>query len=733
MTIAFWFTLQAMLVGVEQSEDPVLTTAMDVISLTGEEAAQSIPVSLTGVVTVSYPHWGGRFFVQDETSGIFVDSLEDERPMPGDRISLSGLSYPGGFAPSVFSAQWKKTEEEPLPVARVVPIEVLLSGAEDSQRVEVTGVVRTATLNENELSLYLVSDGHRLQALLPPATVTEPQSLIGATVRVRGTAAATFNGESRQVISMNLFVPVSDDFLVVQREKVNPLEKEVLLIGALGKYSRAILPHDRVRLRGVVTYQQLGEELFIQDETGGLHVRSSQLIDVERGALVEVVGFPGAEDNLPVLQDASIRLIEGSKVPEAFRFQLEELKKSHRFGQLVSLKAILLDRSVRMAAEGSEGQLEERVTLMLEAEDEVFTADGSFAGAGTSFLNLEVGSQVNVEGICSLDIRDDGEVTSFQILLPDAESVTVLVRPSWLNARRLKYGLGILGGVVLLFLIWAATLARKNQMLKRSIEGRARAQAELQKVNETLDLRVQERTAQLKSEMDERKKAEVSFKATLAERTRLAQELHDTTEQSLAGIGLQLDTSAKLLPNDLEEGLKPLDLARTLIGQSHQDLRRSIWNLRSRELEEFNFSDAVRMSVREVLLGTGIEFEKVEQGVARSLPEVVEENLLRVVREVATNAVKHADASKLEVTLSYREGEVELTVSDDGRGFSSESAPGAKEGHFGLLGISERVKRFDGILVLDSKVGQGTTVRVTVSTARLTSDVATAQTNGMKS
>lgn len=720
--------LQTILMRAQEAERATLTSALEVISLTESEAAKSIPVSLTGVVTASNPHWEGRFFVQDETSGIFVVSAILPRPLPGDQITLKGVSKPGGFAPSIRCSHWQKIGQGPLPTAHKVPIEALLSGQEDSQRVEVTGVVRTAHLNENELSLYLVSDGHRLQALIPPSAVASPQSLIGSMVRVRGTAAATSNSESRQVISMNLFVPVPEDFLVMREETVNPLSKEVLSIGTLGKYDRSVTPDERVRLRGVVTYQHPGEELFIQDATGGLHVRSSQMNEIELGTFVEVIGFPGAEHYLPVLQDASVRQIEVSQVPEAVQFKLSGLKKSHRFGQIVSVRATLLDRSVRVAAAGQGGPVAERVTLMLEAEGEVFTAEGWFKGSGKSFLDIEVGSEVEVKGVCYLGITDKGEVKSVQILLPDSKSLRVHTRPSWLNAQRLRFGLAILGGVILLFLIGSTTLARKNQMLKRSIAGKAQAQAELQQANETLDLRVQERTAQLKFEMEERKKVEVTFKATLAERTRLAQELHDTTEQSLAGIGLQLDTSAKLLPTNLEEGMKPLDLARTLIGQSHQDLRRSIWNLRSRELEEFNFSDAVRMSALEVLQGTGLEFERIEQGIVCSLPEVVEENLLRVVREASSNVVKHADASKVEVTLAYRKGEIELTVSDDGRGFAPENADGAKEGHFGLLGISERVKRLDGALVLSSEDGKGTIVKVTIPTEHLESEVATAQT-----
>src|SRR6266403_6052121 len=75
----------------------VLSTAAELLSLTGEQATQSIRVSITGVVTLAEPTWGGLFFVQDSTGGVFVNS-ENPRPAVGDLVEVSGLSHAGGFA-----------------------------------------------------------------------------------------------------------------------------------------------------------------------------------------------------------------------------------------------------------------------------------------------------------------------------------------------------------------------------------------------------------------------------------------------------------------------------------------------------------------------------------------------------------------------------------------------------------------------------------------------------------
>src|SRR5436309_3120427 len=81
-------------------------------------------------------------FIQDETSGVFVENLSTNRPDVGDVVEISGVSHPGAFAPIISRPKWAKVGTAPLPNARLVPIEQIMSGAEDGQRVEVVGIVR---------------------------------------------------------------------------------------------------------------------------------------------------------------------------------------------------------------------------------------------------------------------------------------------------------------------------------------------------------------------------------------------------------------------------------------------------------------------------------------------------------------------------------------------------------------------------------------------------------------
>jgi signal transduction histidine kinase len=261
---------------------------------------------------------------------------------------------------------------------------------------------------------------------------------------------------------------------------------------------------------------------------------------------------------------------------------------------------------------------------------------------------------------------------------------------------------------------WSVTLSKKNSVLSGLIQDRERAQLELQQAHDQLEERVKERTAQLKFQITARKESELQFKAILRERTRLAQELHDTVEQTLTGIALQLDTTSKLFAARPEGASHHLELARNLVSQSQVDVRRSVWDLRSRALEQFDLPGALATSGKQLVDGTSINLEVSAKGRVRPLSETVEENLLRIAQESLTNAIKHSDATEVKIELDYGPQTVTLEVQDNGHGFDQDKSAGPGEGHFGLLGISERAKRLGGELVVSSEPGRGTTVRIKV-------------------
>jgi signal transduction histidine kinase len=698
-----------------QTAPTVLTNAADVLSLSPAQARKKLPVFVRGVVTAAEPTWRGQFFLQDETSGVFVENIADDHPEPGDLVEVKGYTQPGAFAPVISKPAWSVLGTAPLPKAKRVSLEQLMSGLEDGQRVEIGGIVRAITSLTWAQDIQITSGGNRIHIFRKRPSDGDPQNLIGARVRARGVVAASFNKEAalRHLMSVVMFVTTTNDFVVEQLESKNPFDKEIIPLSGVGEYRRDIQPGQRVHLKGVVTLQRPGEDLFLQDTNSGLQVRTRQADKLQVGDVVDVVGFPDLDHFLPVLDDALFRKTSESRVPAVpKKTSIGEIQIGRHHADLVTLQAKLLERTVRQSQTtlGSSA-----IALLLQADDGLaFTAEGEVPEGNDQLTSIPIGSTVEITGVCFTQSGEDQKLHSLQLLLADSSTVRILRRASWFTPQRLLVGVAILFAVLVVAVSWSVTVSKKNSVLRELIHDREAAQLALQHAHDQLEDRVKERTAQLKFQITARKESELQFKAILKERTRLAQELHDTVEQTLTGIALQLDTTSKLFDARPEGASHHLELARNLVSQSQVDVRRSVWDLRSRALEQFDLPGALSTSCKQLIDGTNIDLEVTAKGRVRPLSETIEENLLRIAQEALTNVIKHSGATAASIELDYGAQNVMLEIQDNGRGFEQEKSAGPSEGHFGLLGISERAKRLGGELSVSSEIGRGTKVRVQV-------------------
>ena len=694
---------------------PLLTNAVDIISLPAEQAARSLKATVTGIVTAADPVLKGRFFLQDATAGIFVDNVNGLRPEPGTVVEASGITHPGAYAPIITAPTVRQIGNAPLPAAKPVVIERLMSGAEDSQRIEISGVVRDARIDGARLVVEMVSGGYRFRAYAPVPAGRDPQSLVAAQALVRGTAAEAHNRSLRQLVAVELYVPNLDDFVVERPEAANPFDEPVVALDSLAQYRRDNSLNRRVHVRGAVTLQRLGDTLFLQDATGGLQIQSRQLTPFSPGQVVEAVGFPSFDQYLPVLQDAIFRGTQEPRVAVTPKpASIEGLQNGLHHADFVSVKGKLINRTVTQGSGQGAGLAGIRTTLVLQNSNVLFAAEAEGPREDSRLTAIPLGSTVQVSGICLTEIDNDGKVKSFRVLLGSPGEVQVLAQPSWLTTKRLLVILGVVCSVSLLGVGWMVLLSRKNAVLNSLMREREKAQRDLQEAHDHLEQRVKERTEELKFQITARKETELQSKAIVAERTRLAQELHDTVEQTLTGIALQLDTAAKLYESKPANARDHLALARNLMAKSQVELRRSVWDLRQRELERFDLPGALLESARQITQAAGIKVDLRSNGAAQALPEVVEENLLRIAQEALTNVIKHARATQVTITLEFEPQEVTLQVQDNGIGFDLDRCAGPSNGHFGLLGMSERAKRIGGRFVPVSAPGKGTSVRVEI-------------------
>jgi len=212
------------------------------------------------------------------------------------------------------------------------------------------------------------------------------------------------------------------------------------------------------------------------------------------------------------------------------------------------------------------------------------------------------------------------------------------------------------------------------------------------------------------------RQVELRYDAVLAERGRIAREIHDTLAQGLVGISVQLELVNRLLASSVESARTQLDQARNLVRDNIAEARSSIWDLRSHAAETEDL--ATRLAQ---MAGTATErsIPKIKvkskvSGTYRPLPPKTEAELLRIAQEAVNNAVRHAKPAHIAIELRFGAQDLQMTIQDDGCGFDGQPHPQSSgpQGHFGLTGMRERAAEIGGTLAIDSAPGKGTRISV---------------------
>ncbi|EDX87226.1 GAF domain protein [Synechococcus sp. PCC 7335] len=223
---------------------------------------------------------------------------------------------------------------------------------------------------------------------------------------------------------------------------------------------------------------------------------------------------------------------------------------------------------------------------------------------------------------------------------------------------------------------------------------------------------------------DQSKAAALSVALT-EERNRLAREIHDTLAQAFTGVSLQLEAARSALtkaaasvaaerdplPPAFDQTQTFILRARDLSRQGLSEARRSVRALRSQALETDTLPTALRKVLNQINHDTHLDTQFYLEGTPEPLPDDIQLHLLRISQEAITNALRHAQATQIDLTLAFEPREIQLRIVDDGIGFTPSSQAGSG---FGLVGIRERVARFHGTFQLSSSPGVGTTIEVTV-------------------
>jgi two-component system sensor histidine kinase UhpB len=241
-------------------------------------------------------------------------------------------------------------------------------------------------------------------------------------------------------------------------------------------------------------------------------------------------------------------------------------------------------------------------------------------------------------------------------------------------------------------------LSRQGSALPRSIDGVGETE-EVERL-ELAFLRMMRRL-----EAERLRAGSAALRAQEQERTRVARDLHDEVNQSLTGLLLRLEAVREAAPPALEPELAA---TKALANQAMRELLSLARQLRPTALDDLGLVAAIAGQVEQLDQG-GIEARLREEGRFSDLDDDVQLVIYRVAQEALSNAARHSDATRIEVSLRRAESEVELTISDDGRGFAFEES----ESGLGIAGMRERALLVGGDLTIESP-GRGTTVRLTI-------------------
>src|SRR6185312_10190504 len=235
-----------------------------------------------------------------------------------------------------------------------------------------------------------------------------------------------------------IYAPEVSDFVVEESAAANPFSEPLTPLNGIAQYQNKSSVSDRIHVKGTVTYQRPGEDLFLQDNSGGLQVKSMQKISLAPGDVVEAVGFPGLQNFLPVLEDAVLKKISGPQtnlVPSSVLITNLQTGSSNAF--FISLNAKLLDRLTRGANSWGADTTSTKTILVLQASNLVFTAEKEGITEDSFLTSIPIGSTLEVNGVCLLQTDEFGKTKSMQLLLPSSSDVRVLKAPSWMTAQRL--------------------------------------------------------------------------------------------------------------------------------------------------------------------------------------------------------------------------------------------------------------------------------------------------------
>lgn len=434
----------------------VLTTAKAIHNLTPQEAAEGYPVELKGVVTAN-TGWKGTFFVQDQTGGIYVEGKEGSKAQAGDEVEVDGVTGPGQYAPSLMATKVTLQGRGALPTGRLHSYQELISGQQDSQWIEVSGVVHSAVVTRSWGRPILL-----LNIDLGPGTISarivhfdsDYADLVDARVRVQGVCGAVFN-EKRQLIGLRLYVSDSG-FLKVERPAGDPFRLPSTALSKLQQFGAGHLLEHRIKVTGTLIYQMPGRAVYLQSGSDGIVVKTASNLELKPGAIVEAAGFIAPGRYVPELRDAVIRQVGHTAPVQSTRISATKAIQVNNGAIFAPYHGVLVETEADVVdvLQHSQEQI-----LLLRDRDVFFQARIEVSNQIAGVSGISPGTRVRVKGVCLTETDENQEPRAFYLLVRSAADVLVL-HAAWWRTGAFLWTVGALVLLVFGILIWTLGIGR---------------------------------------------------------------------------------------------------------------------------------------------------------------------------------------------------------------------------------------------------------------------------------
>lgn len=638
---------------------------------------------ITGTVAyvVGYHENLRHVIVEDERAAVDIQGHAETPPLTGDIVRIEGrieLCDTGHVRPKFSRFDVLRHTDAPVPVSGTAA--EIMGGRHDYRRACLVGEVRDVVPSGTDPCwnyLSLISDGNLYYVPIPTrgARLVQLVPLIGCIVRLDGypdprNGSYRFLDERRFVVADLAHItvlarPPDDSFAKspsVETLRHLPIEK----ISRLGRH----------RTSGRVLSVWSGRQsLILMPDRRKALVTFDSGTDAaalpKRGDCIEVCGYPQTDGFTLRLSHALVRRLPAEPFvePPVMPIKEDDFQKwlpesNHPISPL---------QSRRLQLCGIVGNLSDdqrrKGTLPLSIANRFLEID--FSSVPNAVRDVRTGCRIRVTGTCVLAsenwavLSDSALLSGIRLVLDRPDDLEILTRPPWWTPIRLVIVVTALLIALVVFIIWNRTLSRLSEKRGREL--------------------FRERSANAMTEL----KTE--------ERTRLAVELHDSMSQILTGAAMQLDAGE-------------ISAAKRILASCRRELRTCLWELRSHAIDATNLADAIRETIEPHLGGRQASVDADIP--SSSLSEGLRHAALRIIREATVNAIRHGRATLIAISGELTGRTLTLTIVDNGRGFDPSAARSSDSGHFGLQGMRERAKAFNGSVSIASTPGNGTEITV---------------------